>query len=264
MTAAGDTFDDGAAYELFMGRWSRAVGAVFLDWLGVQPGAHWLDVGCGTGVLTELIVDTTTPASVFAVDPALSQIEYARRRLTKAPRVQFHSADAQALPFATGAIDVVASALVINFVPDRPGAVAEMRRVVRPGGLVAGYVWDFAADRSPSWPMRLALRAIGADDPPVPGTADSTLDMLRALFEAAGFERTAVRAIEVAQAFPDFNAFWRAQTPGYSRIGKTVAGLSDADLARMRDVARAALTAMGDGSIAYSARAHAVRGYAPA
>ena len=171
MAEARPTFDDGAAYDEFMGRWSRAVGAVFLDWLAAPRKAAWLDVGCGTGAFTTLIVKTCAPARVAAVDPGAAQIEFARRQPV-AKRADFRVADAQTLPFSDGTFDVVASALVINFIPDRARAVAQMRRVTRPYGTVGGYVWDFADDRSPSWPFNRALSGLGIEPPQLPGTPE--------------------------------------------------------------------------------------------
>ena len=188
MTEARPTFDDGAAYDEFMGRWSRAVGAVFLDWLAAPRKAAWLDVGCGTGAFTTLIVKTCKPARVSAVDPGAAQIEFARRQPV-AKRADFRVADAQALPFSDGTFDVVASALVINFIPDRARGVAEMRRVTRPYGMVGGYVWDFAADRSPSWPFNRALSGLGIEPPQLPGTPDSTLDGLAGPVRGRGLRR---------------------------------------------------------------------------
>src|SRR5687768_6719696 len=172
MPEAALTFDDSAAYERFMGRWSRAVAPVFLDWLGAPRRAAWLDVGCGTGILAETLLELCAPASVDAVDPAAAQLEAAAQGAA-AGRAAFRVADARQLPFADGAFDVVASALVINFIPERPPALAEMRRVARPGGQVAGYVWDFAEELSPSGPLRRAMRRFGVDVPPIPGTQDS-------------------------------------------------------------------------------------------
>ena len=147
MLNADHRFDDSAAYEHFMGSWSRAVGAVFLQWLAPPPDARWLDVGCGTGIFTKLILDTA-PAEVFAVDPEAAQIDYARRQPSLA-RTNFRIADGCALPFPESTFDIVVSALVMNFISDRPQALSEMRRVVRPGGVVGGYVWDFTAEASP-------------------------------------------------------------------------------------------------------------------
>jgi ubiquinone/menaquinone biosynthesis C-methylase UbiE len=180
----GPTFNDADAYERYMARWSRAVGAIFLDWIAAPAELRWLDIGCGTGVFTRLVLDTCKPTAVSGVDPAATQINYARMR--RAERVDFHVADAVALPFLNEAFDIVASALVINFVPDRRRALAEMRRVCRPGGVVALYVWDFAAGRSPGWPLARGMRDAGIDAKPMPGAADSSIEGLKALFEQTG------------------------------------------------------------------------------
>ena len=155
-------FDDAATYDRFMGRWSRGVGSVFLDWLAPPAGARWLEVGCGSGTFTGQVLDACAPASMSTVDPSKSQIDYASGQPIS-QRVDFRIADAQALPFPDATFDVVASALVLNFIPDRPRGLSEMRRVTRPGGVVAGYVWDFAAERGPTRPLRSAMLGIGVD-----------------------------------------------------------------------------------------------------
>jgi ubiquinone/menaquinone biosynthesis C-methylase UbiE len=260
---AHDThFTDGAAYERFMGRWSRAAGAVFLDWVAPPGGARWLDIGCGTGVFTELVLDTCSPATVVAVDPSPAQIELARSKPV-AQRADFRVADAQTLPFSDGAFDVVASALVINFIPDRPRALAEMCRVARTGGVVAGYVWDFAEEGSPGSPIRSGLIQIGAKPPLAAGTEDSRLEALRALFAGGGLKDIATKTIEVTMSFENFNDFWRRQTPSYSPLGKVIAGLSKADREKLMEAVRTGLSVGPDGSIVYSARANAIKARVP-
>lgn len=255
-------FDDSAAYERFMGRWSRAVGAVFLEWLASPAGARWLDVGCGSGIFTELILDACSPAAVCAVDPAEGQIDHARHQAV-AQRANFRIADAQALPFSDSTFDVVASALVINFIPDRLRATAEMRRVARACGLVAGFVWDFAAELSPSWPLRLGMRQIGADVPQVPGTEDSSLGALTSLFERAGLEKIATRSIDLKVSFPDFDDFWQTQTTSYSPTTKLIAAMTKSDRVRLIETLRAGLPVRPDGTIEYSARANAIKARVP-
>jgi ubiquinone/menaquinone biosynthesis C-methylase UbiE len=262
MAEIAHSFDDSAAYERFIGHWGRAAGAIFLDWLAPPEEACWLDVGCGTGLFTELILDTRLPATVVAIDQAKAQIDYALRKPT-ARRADFRVADAHALPFPDASFDVVASALVINFIPDRPRALSEMRRVTRPGGIVAGYVWDFAAELSPSGPFRLGMRQAIADMPALPGTGDSRLGALGSLFERAGLEQVATRSIDVTVSFPDFEAFWVAQMPSYSPTTKMIAAMTESDRTRLIASVRARLPVRTDGRIEYSARANAVKGRVP-
>jgi ubiquinone/menaquinone biosynthesis C-methylase UbiE len=253
------SFDDATAYERYMGRWSAANGPVFLEWLGAPPNARWLDVGCGTGIFTEIILDKASPRSLAAVDPSAAQIEHARKT-PAGQRVRFEVADAQALPFADGSFDVVASSLVLNFIPDPAKAVREMRRVAGPKAVVAGFVWDFAAGLNPNWPIRRALEQLGHTAPPVPGTEGSRLPALRDLFGQAGFEDVAVRTIEVTQSYDDFDDFWQAQTPGYNPPTKIITALPESELARLKDIVRGLVPAERDGRIRYSARSNAVKG----
>jgi ubiquinone/menaquinone biosynthesis C-methylase UbiE len=262
MTDPVHRFDDSVGYERFMGRWSRAAGGVFLDWLAPADGARWLDVGCGTGAFTELVVRTCAPATVDAVDPAAAQIDHALGRPVAA-HAGFQVADARALPFADGTFDIVASALALNFIPDIAAGLREMRRVARAGGQVAGYVWDFPAERSPSWPIRQGMRRIGLDPAPVPGTAASGLVPLVGAFRAAGFERVSTTVIDVGESYADFADFWDAQTPSFSPTTAIIAALAPADRARLVDAVRAIVPTRPDGRVAYSARANGIQALVP-
>jgi ubiquinone/menaquinone biosynthesis C-methylase UbiE len=262
MAEIAHSFDDSAAYERFVGHWGRAAGAIFLEWVAPPRDACWLDVGCGTGLFTELILDTRFPAAVFAIDQAKAQIDYARRKPTT-QRADFRVGDAHVLPFPDATFDVVASALVINFISDRPRALSEMRRVARPGGIVAAYVWDFTPELSPSGPFRLGMRQIVADMPTLPGTEDSCLGALRSLFGHAGLEEIATRTIDVTVSFPDFEEFWLAQTPSYSPTTKMIAAMTETDRMRLIASVQGRLPVRPDGRIEYSARANAIRARVP-
>jgi ubiquinone/menaquinone biosynthesis C-methylase UbiE len=255
-------FDDAAAYERFMGRWSRAVAPSFLAWLGARRGAAWLDVGCGTGILAETLLELCAPASVDAIDPAPAQVKAAARGAAGG-RATFQVADARQLPFPDASFDVVASALVINFIPERAPAVAEMRRVARPGALVAGYVWDFVEELSPSGPLRTAMRRFGAEVPGIPGADASRLEPLRKLFAQAGLEQIETRTIDVCLAYADFADFWQAQTPGYAPTTKVIGAMKDSERMRLMHAVQAALPTGPNGSIEYCARANAVKARAP-
>jgi ubiquinone/menaquinone biosynthesis C-methylase UbiE len=256
------SFDDSAAYERFVGSWGRAAGAIFLDWLAPPSGASWLDIGCGTGLFTELIIDTRSPATVFAIDQAAGQIDHARRKPV-AQRANFQVGDAQALPFPGATFDVVASALVINFIANRPQALSEMRRVTRTHGVVAGYIWDFREELSPSGPFRVGMREVVADLPAVPGTEDSSLGALRSLFARAGLEEIATRTIEVTVSFPNFADFWLAQTPSYSPTTKMIAAMTTSERTKLTEAMRAQVPIRGDGRIEYRARANAIKARVP-
>jgi len=255
-------FDDSAAYERFMGRWSRAVAPVFLDWLGARPRANWLDVGCGTGILAETLLELCAPASVDAIDPAPAQVKAAERG-PAAGRAAFRVADARKLPFPDASFDVVASALVINFIPERPAALAEMRRVARADGVVAAYVWDFAAELSPSGPLRRAMRRVGAEVPGIPGAEASRLEALDGLFRSAGLEQVETRTIDVCLAYADFQDFWQAQTAGYAPTTKIIAAMKDSERARLRRTAQSGLPSGPNGLIEYCARANAIKARVP-
>ena len=153
-------FTDGEAYERLMGRWSRKVGKLFLDWLDAPKSLSWLDVGCGNGAFTEEIIARSTPAAVTAVDPSDDQLGYARTR-PGVKMTNFQVGDAQNLPFADSTFDVATMALVISFLPDPDKAAAEMARVVRPGGWVAAYMWDGPGGGTPVHPIYLALESMG-------------------------------------------------------------------------------------------------------
>jgi SAM-dependent methyltransferase len=258
MAAGALTFVDSEGYERFMGQWSRAVGIRFLEWISAPPGLNWLDVGCGTGILAGLILEHCAPAAVFGVDSQRSQIEHTRRQ-SFAPRVTLRVAQAEALPFSDEAFDVVASALALNFIADRARAVAEMRRVARRNATVAGFVWDFEAERSPSGPLRLTMRSAGAEVPEIPGTSACSLSALARLFEQAGFEEISTTTIDVKLGYADFDAFWIAQTPSYSPTTRVIEAMSNREREELMARVRAALPNGRDGHIRYAVTANAVK-----
>lgn len=256
------TFDSGDDYERFMGRWSRAIGERFLDWLAPPPDVHWLDIGCGTGAFTQLVLKHGSPIAVTGIDPAPAQIELARRQT---PQADFRVADATALPFKDNEFDVVASALVINFIPDRAKAFGEMHRVLRPGGIVSAYLWDRTAttDFSPHAPMERGLRAIGVEAMRPPISPEATPEGAKAALERSGFRDIVIASLDAIQDYRDFEDYWGAQTVSFAPIGKSVASLSDDKRALLRETMKSLLPPNADGSISYSARALAFKARKP-
>ena len=263
MAQARIEFADASGYERFMGRWSRAVAGRFLRWIEPPRRARWLDAGCGTGILTEAVLDACEPAAVTGIDPARAQIEQAARGPASG-RAIFRQADATSLPFPDRAFDVAASALVINFIPRPLVALGEMRRVTAPGGIVAGYVWDFQRELSPSGPLHQAMRSFGAETPAIPGTEHSSLQGLESLFRRAGLGSIRCTALDVSLAYRDFEDFWQAQTPGYSPTTKIIDAMTENERRRLKRAAREALSAGPQGKIEYTACANAVVASVPA
>jgi SAM-dependent methyltransferase len=254
------TFDAADDYERYMGRWSRAVGERFLDWLGAPRDARWLDVGCGTGALSDLILARAAPKTLTGIDPSPAQIDYVRKLLPGT----FEVGDSMAMPFADGAFDVVASALVIHFIPDRAKAFAEMKRVLAPGGLVGGYTWKrtATADYAAYAPVLRGAEHIGGVAMRSPVVPEGTVEGMTASLNAAGFTDASAIEIEVTRTFASFDEFWTIHAAPFSPSGKTIAQFDDAGRARLRADLAATLPA-ADGTVTHAATAIAGKGRKP-
>ena len=254
-------FEDGASYERMMGTWSRSVGDIFLDWLALPAGLRFVDIGCGNGAFTEMIVNRCAPVEVQGVDPSPAQLAFARTR-PAARLAQFQDGDAMALPCADNTFDVATMALVIFFVPDPAKGVAEMARVVRPGGVVAAYAWDIFGGGFPLEPIQAETRAMGLQTLRPPSADASRIDALRSLWEGAGLVSVETREITVQRTFVNFDEFWSISGQG-SSIGPILAAMPPGDVERLKARVRANLPPDSAGRITYSARANAVQGRVP-
>ena len=253
------TFYNPAAYERYMSGWSRAAGGQFLDWLALPPGLRWLDVGCGSGAFTALLAECAAPSELDGIDRAPAMLAHARTRLPE--NVQLHEGDATALPFAAARFDAAVMPLVIVFIDAPDHAVAEMRRVVRPGGTVATYIWDLPQG-FPYYTAFAILRDLGVLPNRAAADESTALAQLQALWQRARLQDVATAAFAVRQRYPDFAAYWQALQDSAS-IGERFAALPEAARQSVRDALRARLPVAADGSITLAARAHAVRGVCP-
>jgi SAM-dependent methyltransferase len=259
-----DRWSGSAAYESYVGRWSRLVAEQFVPRLGVPPGRRWLDVGCGTGALTGTLLGAADPGQVLGVDTSAAYLALARDRV--GDRAGFAVADARRLPLPDATVDAVVSGLAVNFVPEPARAVAEFVRVTRPGGLVAAYVWDYADGMTM---MRLCWDALAELD-----SAAVDLDEARRfplcrpepLADAwlrAGLARVEVAAVEVPTVFADFADYWQPFLGGQGALPGYLASRSPHLLVALRETLRSRLPVAPDGTIALTARAWAVHGRRP-
>jgi ubiquinone/menaquinone biosynthesis C-methylase UbiE len=250
------SFDVAAeAYDRFMGRYSAPLARVFADWAGIEAGTA-LDVGCGPGALTSVLADRLGAASVCAVDPSESFVAAARERN---PGVDVRRASAEALPFADDAFDAALAELVVHFMSDPVEGLTEMRRVVRPGGVVAACVWDFAGGRAPQSGFFRALRSATGTAMDESDRAGAGRGQLAKLLHAAGCTGVAEDKLTIAQAFDDFDAWWEPYTLGVAPAGAQLAALDEPTRERVRETARGLFP---PGPFTVSVIAWAARGFA--
>ena len=253
----------GEAYERFMGRWSRQVAKEFINWLTPPASWNWLEVGCGTGALTNVICTQADPNTVVACDPSPQFVTFASHALAHSA-ITFLVGDADKLPHSKNGFDAVVSGLTLNFIPDPARAIRSMSSRLHSGGMLAAYVWDYAEGMQflrIFWEEAVSLdpRAASIDERqrfPI-----CQPDALVSMLEQEGLDLVESRALEIATPFPDFDSYWSPFLGGTGPAPSYVSSLQPSTREQLRLRLRQRLTPIADGPFQLTARAWAVRGY---
>ena len=217
------------AYRRFMGRYSEPLAEQFVEAIGVRPGASALDVGCGPGVVTALLVARLGVADVVAVDPSAAFVAATRERF---PGLRVLATSAESLPFTDDTFDLAIAQLVVHFMRDPVAGIAQMARVTRPGGVVAANVWD-----GPTGPLAIFWHAVrdldpaATDESQLPGAREGHLSEL---FREAGLQDVVAWSEAVSSGYASFDEWWATYTLGVGPAGAHVARLDEDDRAALR------------------------------
>jgi SAM-dependent methyltransferase len=258
-----DAWESGDPYDLFMGRWSRLVARSFLDWLSPSFGMKWLDVGCGSGALSEVVINQFEPDELIAIDQSESFLKTARERLGS--RAQCKIGNAVELPVEDSSVNIAISGLVLNFISKPEKALSEMKRVTTPGGTVAVYVWDYAGKMdflTNFWDVVSELDGKKSHLHEGKRFLDSNGERLTKLFKDAGFVETVITPIEIDTHFHDFDDYWKPFLGGQGPAPSYLMSLNESERNKLRNTLYARLPIQPDGSIPLVARAWAVKSQA--
>ncbi len=258
-----DSWKSAAAYEQFMGRWSRLAARSFLDWLAPAHGLRWLDVGCGSGALSEAVLHHCAAAKLTAVDQSNEFVEAVQERLGK--QVQCRVSDATALPIGNDSIDYTVSGLLLNFISEPIKALTEMKRVTVPGGTVALYVWDYAGKMdflNAFWDAAVALDSQASCLHERYRFPDTNPETLSRLLDEAGCIDIDSAPIEIETRFENFEDYWNPLLGGQGPAPSYLVSLDESHRRKMRERLLDSLPIQRDGSIHLLARAWAVQGKA--
>jgi SAM-dependent methyltransferase len=244
-----------------MGRWSRLVANRFVDWLRAPAGVDWLDVGCGSGALSQAIVTQGRPAHLTAIDQSPGFVRAAQQRLGGGACCTV--ADALSLPLEDASVGLAVSGVVLNFIPEPEAALAEMGRVTDAGGTVAVYIWDYAGTMEllrVFWDTVVELFPGASDRHESIRFPDSNGEALGRLLTRAGLVDIETTPIDVTTRFQDFGDYWRPFLGGQGPAPSFVASLDESEKTQLQMALRARLPSQTDRSIPLSARAWAAKG----
>jgi SAM-dependent methyltransferase len=260
-----DRWTSGAHYDRWMGRWSRLLAQEFVIWLAAPAGLRWIDVCCGSGAVTETIVELAAPHSVTGVDASAQQIEFARQHRAHS-KVNFETGDAMALRFPEASFDAAVCGLGLNFLPSPARALEEFRRVVSPGGTIAIYVWDYASGAMflrHFWDAATAIDSEAASFDQAQRFPICTQEGLQSLFKEAKLENLREHALEVITRFASFDDYWEPLLTGQGSAPNYLATRDKRIQTAIRDRLRTALPTTPLGAIEIPARAWAISARKP-
>ncbi len=259
-----DSWQSGIAYDRFMGRWSVFIAQKFLRWLAVSPSHTWLDVGCGTGAITKLILENYQPEAIISIDSSSDFISRAQESISD-PAIQFRVGLAQSLELESNSIDTVVSGLVLNFLPQPKAAVSEMLRVTKPGGKIGVFVWDYADGMQMLryfWDAAVELDENARELDEGIRFPLCQEGQLESLIRETGLKRIEATPIEVVTLFQNFDDYWQPFLGGVGPAPGYTMSLDPRDRQKLEDKLRKSLPIDENGSISITARAWAVKGTA--
>jgi SAM-dependent methyltransferase len=260
-----DRWTSGSHYDQWMGRWSRLLAHEFLQWLNLPGGLRWLDVCCGSGVITEAIVERNAPVSIVGIDASPEQIDFARQHRAH-PNVSFKTGDAMSLPFPDATFDTVVCGLGLNYIPNPVDALKEFSRVTPPGGTIAAYLWDYAQGARflrEFWDAAIAVDPEAASFDQARRFPMCTSEGLQSLFEQAGLRHPALQALEIVTQFTSFEDYWEPLLTGQGSAPNYLATRDQKIQIAIRGRLKTTLPADSNGAIDLPARAWAIRARTP-
>ncbi len=256
-----DLWQSGDPYEYFMGRWSRLVAREFLSWLSPSHSLRWLDVGCGSGALSETALQNYEPKELTAMDQSEGFVSTTQKRLGSKAHCKI--GNALNLPMDDSSSDVTVSGLVLNFITEPDKALSEMKRVTTRGGTVAVYVWDYAGKMDflrHFWNVAIELQPGASSLDEGLRFPDCTPHALETVFKDTGFDDVATAAVEIDTHFVDFNDYWNPFLGGQGPAPAYAMSLEEAERERLKQLLHERLPIQHDGSIPMVTRAWAARG----
>jgi len=255
-----EEWQTGDPYEYYMGRWSSLVARSFIGWLSPYSELIWLDVGCGTGALSEEVIKTCQPAEVIAIDQSEGFVDTSKKRLGHTATVKL--GNALAIPLEDSSVNVTISGLVLNFIPDQRKAMEEMKRVTTSSGIVAVYVWDYAGKMdflNRFWDTAVELNENAMQLHEGERFPECNSEGLRNIFGNSGFNNIEIKPLEIVTKFANFDDYWKPFLGGQGPAPTYLMSLDEFERDRLKRALLERLPIQADGSISMVARAWAAK-----